>query len=429
MLSIGIDIGTTTICAIVFDTEAEKIIESVTEPNDAMLSSKEPWEKIQDAQKIYDKASGIIERLAEKHKKILSIGITGQMHGILYIDKSGNILSPLYFWQDGRGNLTYGEKTYAEEVSGKTGKNLASGYGSVTHFYNLKNDLVPTDAFKFCTIYDYLAMRLAGLSEPVISMSSAASLGITDDKMFPKIVNGIELIGETRFGVKISVAIGDNQASFLGSVRNTDSSLLVNVGTGSQISFTVKDAPSISGTELRPYINDEFLLVGAPLCGGRAYAVLKDFYLEIIRSTGQDCENIYEIMEESVCDIYNENSVDVVTKFSGSRENPDETGSISGITVNNFTMSSLTLGVLKGIVNELYEIFEKTDRKFSTLVGSGNGIRYNKALQKLFSEKFSLQLKMPLYEEEAAFGACLFSLTAANHYKNISEAQRVIEYE
>ena len=33
-------------------------------------------------------------------KTITSIGITGQMHGILYVDESGRGLSPLYTWQD-----------------------------------------------------------------------------------------------------------------------------------------------------------------------------------------------------------------------------------------------------------------------------------------------------------------------------------------
>ena len=43
---------------------------------------------------------------------IAVIGITGQMHGIVYTDCNGMAISPLYTWQDGRGNLPYGDTTY-----------------------------------------------------------------------------------------------------------------------------------------------------------------------------------------------------------------------------------------------------------------------------------------------------------------------------
>ena len=82
-------------------------------------------------------------------------------------------------------------------------------------------------------------------------------------------------------GIPVSVAIGDNQASFLGSVSNMNESFLINVGTGSQISI-VSDYPiTAEGIECRPYVDGKYLIVGAALCGGRAYSLLKDFYKQL----------------------------------------------------------------------------------------------------------------------------------------------------
>lgn len=84
----------------------------------------------------------------------------------------------------------------------------------------------------------------------------------------------------------VSLALGDNQSSFLASVGFSDA-CLINIGTGSQISTISKEPFSpmskSSPIDYRPYINGYGLLTGAPLCGGYAYALLKDFYAEVLR--------------------------------------------------------------------------------------------------------------------------------------------------
>ena len=71
-------------------------------------------------------------------------------------------------------------KTYSEYLSETTGYKLAAGFGTVTHFYNLNNSLVPEAARLFCTIHDYVAMKLAGRTIPVMNPTNAASLGLFD---------------------------------------------------------------------------------------------------------------------------------------------------------------------------------------------------------------------------------------------------------
>ena len=87
MRAIGIDIGTTAVCGVAVDTETGKVLRSVTKNSEAFLRGCAEWEKIQSVEKIMALADGILEELFTEDTA--SIGVTGQMHGILYYDKNG----------------------------------------------------------------------------------------------------------------------------------------------------------------------------------------------------------------------------------------------------------------------------------------------------------------------------------------------------
>lgn len=55
MKAIGIDIGTTTISAVVLDTEKQKVIEARTIQNGSFIKSDNEWERIQDVSVILGK--------------------------------------------------------------------------------------------------------------------------------------------------------------------------------------------------------------------------------------------------------------------------------------------------------------------------------------------------------------------------------------
>ena len=455
MRAIGVDIGTTTICAVVLDGETGEVLESRTVANDTFLDSNNDYEKIQNVDLILNKATTIIQQFIKTYGNINCIGVTGQMHGILYVSQEGNAISPLYTWQDGRGDLLYTrDYTYAQYLSEKTGYHMASGYGVTTHFYNMCNNLVPQGISTICTISDYIAMKIVNEGTLVMSPSNAASLGCFDLKnkrfdfkalekvniykdIFPKIKLGYELIGKTKDKIPVSVAIGDNQASVIGSVQDMENTVLVNVGTGSQVSVGVLgylDNQSCLDIELRPSVCDDFILVGSTLCGGRAYAMLESFFREVMMLTSDSaCSSLYDVMDKAMSEgKASQSPLIISTRFSGTRENPKERGSISNIDINNFTPLNMIAGMLEEIARELFNLYAKMCKikqaKATTLVGSGNGIRRNKHLQRIIEELFHLKVNIPVHEEEAAYGAGLFSLVASGDYENISEAQKVIKY-
>ena len=430
MYAIGIDIGTTSICGVLIDVSKGEILKQQTIASEAFIDTENSWEKIQDVNKIISIAREILDELLSP--EVLAIGLTGQMHGILYTDKEGVPVSPLYTWQDERGNLPYKETTYAAYLDSYT------GYGKVTDFYNRINGRRPKEAVSYCTIQDYLGMVLCGLKKPVIHTSNAASFGCFELKTCSRdaetevldpdaeITGDYRIIGEYR-NIPVSVAIGDNQASVFSSLAD-ENGILVNVGTGSQITVVSDNVIEGSGLESRPYVEGKYLVVGAALCGGRAYSILKDFYTKILNAAGADPLDVYGLMEKMMTE---ENAVvppEVDTRFAGTRKEPEVRGSITNISEENFSPGALAKGVLAGMAEELYVMYRHMNVSRWGLIGSGNGIRKNRRLQDVMEDYFGEKMKIPAHKEEAAYGAALFSLVACGRFKNAAEAQKLIRY-
>ena len=202
----------------------------------------------------------------------------------------------------------------------------------------------------------------------------------------------------------------------------------MNIGTGSQVSVISDKIVCGENIETRPYFEGKYLVVGAALCGGRAYSMLKDFYSEVLGYVhNTDDDTVYDIMNKMI-----ENAVSselkVDTRFAGTRKNPDIKAKITNITTENFTPSALTLGMLEGMADELYSMYLEMNEKKSGIVGSGNGIRKNRALIDVMERRFGSALKIPAHTEEAAFGASLFALVSCGIFKNAAEAQKLIKY-
>lgn len=250
MKALGLDLGTTSLSAVVLETDSG-VLAAKTVQNAAFLPG-ERWERTQNAEEIYAAALPLVQELVCEHPEICAIGVTGQMHGIVYLDTDGRCLSPLYTWQDERAALPFNEtESWAAHLSAVTGYPAAPGYGLATHYYNVHHGLVPETAACFCTIADFVAMRLAGRTSPLLDSSNAASLGLfdlqngcfdkdaaekagLDARLLPQVSKNAYL-GTGTFKIPVYTAIGDNQAAFLGAVDDRKHTLLVNVGTGSQV--------------------------------------------------------------------------------------------------------------------------------------------------------------------------------------------------
>lgn len=420
MRSLGIDIGTTKTAAVMLDasTGHSHVCGQVATPT---LTGSFEGEHIQDACAIV----GLVKKMIDDHisEDVAAIGISGQMHGIVYLDDRGNIVSPLYTWQDARG------KAYAEALGTRV------GYGHATHAYNAEHGLVPPMACGYATIADAVAAALCGLNAPCVHASNAASLGCFDidknrfvaplkEKYPYEIESGYRLAGEYR-GIPVAIGIGDNQAAYLGSGCGAGD-MLINIGTGAQVSMMSSCAVANDTIETRPGFDGNYLLVGAALCGGRAYAMLHDFFCDVVQmATGARPTDLYEAMAS-----YQVHATDASLRFDntfcGTRQNPSRRGSISGIGQDNFTPEQFCIGLLEGMVGELASLYSAIGLPTHNLVGAGNALRKIPLLQQLCEKRFGAPLYLPSYGEEAAVGAALYALISTGKCSDSAQAAALI---
>jgi len=454
--TIGLDIGTTSVGCVVLDSDGN-VTESRSLPNDAAMTSARGFERTQNAERILEICRFLLDDLIERHGNVEGIGVTGQMHGIVYIDDGGKSASPLYTWQDARGDEVFRENLrYSEWLSRVTGYKMATGYGLTTHFYLTKNGNLPEKAASFCTIADFTAMSLAGRRTPSLHPSMAASLGLYDPQkqafdaaaithvgmdagFLPSVESAERIIGFYR-GIPVAPALGDNQAGFLGSM-NQEGRVLVNVGTGGQISICVDRPEPLDGFECRPYVQGGYLLVAASLCGGYAYHLLRDFFRGAAAMMGFDApDDLYDRMNAAALqstqitqtqNILDESPLVVDARFNGTRDNPRIRGSVSNISSGAFTPGQLCAGMLRGICGELHSSWQLAKERVSRpsfIVASGNGIRKNPVLRSIFASTFGLPVRVPLYTEEAACGSALFSLLLGGNFSSREELKSKIRY-
>ncbi len=452
MLFIGIDIGTTSICGVLYDPVQDKVVREFHGENHFLEGEgfrQDPEAIVRTSRNLLEKllkdccpeGAGRPEGEAKSGQgendrpQIGGIGISSQMHGILYVDRAGRAVSPFYTWKNEWGNEPYqAGKTYAQYLSEQTGMNLYSGYGSVTHFYLQKKGRIPKEAEAFVNIGDYLAMGLTNTPQFLADVTIAASFGGFDLKKRQFALAAMEKAGVdisyypevsegkaagTFQGIPVSCAVGDNQASFLGAIKDKKTSVSVNVGTGSQVSVFSQELYEMGEGEVRPFPGGGWLYVGASVNGGKVYERLAVFFREILDAFGVSAGQtaVYEAMER-LGRGKKETDLQVVPALYGEREKGREQrkgvkSGIFGLREENFHGGDLVRGFVAGMAGELYAMYQGFPEELRTgkthITASGNGIRKNPLLQEEIEKIYKLPVVFTDREEEAAAGAAILA--------------------
>lgn len=423
----GLDLGTTSLSAAVIDLGSGQVVATRSRRHEAGLPADAPGAHLQDPDVLVAGALELYHDLAGASGSFAGVGVTGQMHGLLYTDAGGRAVSPVYTWLDRRAEAKDGATSYQERFRETVGEAVPLGYGALTHFTLSKTGRVPTTATHLCTPADYLVMRLADLVEPAVDPTLAHSLGLFDldgnrfaegwaaiesPVRLPTLSGGV-IVGHLE-DVPVVTAIGDNQASFIGSVRNPRTAASVTLGTSGQITCVSRARPEHSGPdmEVRPFPGGGFLLVGASLTGGKAFEVLANLIDSVaLALTGEQAADSYALLESAVA----APPYPVVdTRFAGSRGGA-QAGAITGVTMNNLTLPHLVYGFAQGVVDELHAFWAGAfteagaTANITGLVGNGNALRRSAVVRERLSDTFGLPLTLTEHQEEAAVGAALYA--------------------
>lgn len=423
---IGLDLGTTGVAATLCDLTAGKVLAVESLVHGADISAPPCY--AQDAARLLGAAKTLLRKLLGDFKHVAAIGVSSQMHGVVYTDSDANALSALYSWQDARGEQATDDGSYADAFFARTGERVPSGYGAMSHFINLQEGLVPANATALCSIGDLLVMQLCGLRHPEQDASLAHSFGLYDaaqhrfahaawaqlgdTRLLPHVHAQARFVGSYQ-GIPVLSALGDNQASFIGSVADLHRSGLLNIGTSGQLSALGPPGLAVQRVDPRPFPTGEVLYVGATLLGGAAYGPLIGLLQSISqRLLGKPLEDPWPFLE---VDENFSTPIIVDTRFAGSRQNPEHRGAITHIGAHDLSFEALTLAFAQGIVRELYRFWEKDflphgiAQNIRYLTASGNALRHNATLQRSAKARFALPLAFSEHREEAAVGAAILA--------------------
>ncbi len=429
---VGIDVGTTNIAVMAIDLDVKEPLYVASEPN-YRLASSEPYAFVQDPHRI---EATVYRLLAPIQNPIASICVTGQVHGILYYDDKGEAVSPLYTWLDQRTMAEIDGISTVDLLEQSTGVQMPPGYGLLAHWANRRLKTVPSQAVGFCGILEYISGRLIGSP---LSKSDPSCLGpfgafdavsSTFDAEVLHLVFGYDnprfldpsppfsIAGYTNKGVAVTYPVGDNQAGFFGMVSQWENSALISIGTSGQISLFSRSSDCPPSMELRPFLGQGYLHVGATLTAGKAYETLQKLLISVVHKAGFEMEDeqMFALMKEEASLEATLGALHVDTRFNGSRKEPHKRGVIDHIDVNNLSLGNLVLATVEGIMAELHAFGDDNPAVFAkmkNIVALGSAIRKNHLFRQALQRRFDLPTIVPTIEDGAAYGAALIGAVAS----------------
>ena len=396
---------------------------------------------------------------------VQGIGVTGQQHGVALIRPGAVPAAPAITWQDLRvqqplpGTGTPVLERFIAAAGGReafrnTGCLPAAGFLGPSLYWLALQDALPDPPVTACFIPDAVVSFLTGAAT-VCEPTLAASSGIFDirancwestllerlnlpARLFPPVGRAGDVVGGLRrelaeeigltSGTAVTIALGDNQASFIGSAQEPARSLLLNVGTGGQISARTDSFHFIPGLENRPFPGGRYLLIGGGLFGGRSYAYLERFFQQVGAQL-LDAElpaDLYARMTELAATVpAGSDGLRCEPFFTGSRTDPTLRASFSGLSPDNFTPAHFVRALLEGMADGFYAFFEQMKPVVGTrplLVGAGNGVRQNRLLARILARRFEKPLLIPSHTEEAAVGAAVAAAVGLGLFADLDTA-------
>ncbi|MEL6845703.1 MAG: FGGY family carbohydrate kinase, partial [Bacteroidota bacterium] len=184
MYLIGYDIGNASIKAALFDSVSNRLVQQVQYPNTGMeiLSRRPGWAEQQPDlwwMHFCMATRKLLNQTGVDPTAIGGIGIAYQMHGLVLIDKEGEVIRPAIIWSDGRA-VQIGQQAFRELGPQYCLENFLNSPGNFTAS-KLKwvRDNEPEKYARIDKVMlpgDFIAYKLTGEKQTTISGLSEAIL-------------------------------------------------------------------------------------------------------------------------------------------------------------------------------------------------------------------------------------------------------------
>lgn len=444
-LYLGIDLGTSSIKLSLAD-EGGKILD--TESRDYPLSlPKVNWAE----QNPDDWYLSCIDALKALHRRndlsrVASLSFSGQMHGLVILDKYDRVIRPAILWNDSRTEeeVDYLNNVITKEVLLRETGNIAlCGFTAPKLLWLKKHEEDNFDRIaKIMLPKDYLAYRLTRVFASDVSDLSGTLffdvqrrcysdylldiLGI-QKRQLPEIKNSYDVIGTVlpaiadqvglSHGTKVVIGGGDQAVGAIGTAAIHENEISISLGTSGTVFAPIDNYSfdSLGRVHSFRHATSKFHLMGCTLS---AMGSLKWFLEEVLHTT--DFVTELENMPERVSDIL------FLPYLTGERSPINDTkakGYLANLSLF-YKREDIIKAVVEGICFSLYDVYNAMcdlglHVSSSRVIGGGSK---SKRLLQILADIFDIDIKTITTNDGGALGAIILAMVGDGRYHSIEEA-------
>ena len=454
-LFLGLDVGTSGVKAILVASSGD-VVASATSPL-AMATPHPGWAE-QDPEAWWQAALSSIAAVRAKQPsaRVASIGISGQMHSSVFLDRAGEVIRPALLWCDGRTTAECAEIT--ARVGGEERlRDLASnpaleGFTLPKVLWLRRHE--PAAFARLATVLlpkDYIRYRLSGelATEPsdasATLMYDTAHLRWSEDIMravelpmslLPTVGPSAGVLGRvsadaaSRTGLEAGVPVvgggADNACGAAGVGVIAPGEVVTSWGTsGTVLAPTARPLvdPRLRAHTFCHVLPDVWYLMGVVLTAGGAFSWYQE---QLARELAGASDAAARLDAEAASVPRGAEGVTFLPYLQGERtphRDAAARGAILGLSLAH-TRAHLTRAVLEGITFALRDsvtILQALGLAPSHLLLTGGGAK-SALLRRLQSEIFGLPVTTVNREEGPAYGAALLAAVGAGAFPDLPAA-------
>ncbi len=457
-LSIGLDVGTSGVKALLVTSDG-RVAASATEDY-PLLTPKPGWTE-QEPESWWQASCRALKSLAAQAPgQVEAIGLTGQMHGAVFLDADGTVIRPALLWNDQR---TADECVEIENEVGRQLLRKTTGNPALTGFQapkilwlrnhepeayaRLRHVLLPKDFIRYrlsgalaTDASDAAGTLLLDLARRDWSEDILHALGIPRDWL-PRVYEGPEVTGHVSVdgakasglpeGLPVIAGGGDNAAAAVGSGVVSEGSGFVSLGT-SGVVFVASEKPKTDPDgALHAFchaVPGRYHLMGVILSAGGSLRWFRDVIArETIAAARQRNIDAYDLIFEQASKVPpGADDLFYLPYLAGERTphmDPYARGAFAGLSLAH-DERHMARAVIEGIsfaIKDSLVLMDRLGVSPDQLYAVGGGAR-NSTWRSWLASILGVGLQRPEVEEGPAMGAALLGAVGAGIHADVDAA-------
>lgn len=462
---LGIDLGTSGTKTVLFDQEGRGVCSATVEY--PMAQPQNGWAE-QDPADWWHAAVSTIRTVLEKSgvdkKDVVSLGISGQMHGLVMLDKDGNVLRPSIIWCDQRTQVECDEiheKVGKEKLISITANPALTGFTLSKIMWVRKHEpdiyakcrhiLLPKDYVRYMLTGDYATEVSDASGMQVLDVPnrrwSSELLGILDidEALLAKVYESPEVTGHISSeaaaltGLSVDTLVvggaGDNAAAAVGTGVVEDGRAFTTIGTsGVVFAHTSKLAIDPLG-RVHTFccaVPGAWHVMGVTQAAGLSLKWYRDTFCQAEKDAAamMGCDP-YDLMNQQAAQSpIGANKLIYAPYLMGERTphlDADCRGMFFGLSAMH-TRRDLLRAVMEGVTYALKDclsVLEGMGATPETMLACGGGGK-SPLWRQMLADVFGLPVATTVNTEGPALGVAILAGVGAGLYPSVEEACRAM---